>query len=109
MDRTMEFIARSRPKRRTVVFGGIAAGTLAVVDPACRQARAALAAGVASPAPRDDTAYSLHGVTIADPYRPLEDAARADVRAWIDAENGRARTLIDSLPIRNQVHDFFLA
>ena len=88
MDRTMEFIARSHPTRRTVVIGGIAAGALAVVDPVCRQAGAATAVG---PAPRDDTAYSLHGVTIADPYRPLEDASRADVKAWIDATQSRER------------------
>jgi len=105
----MELIVKSSATRRTVVIGGIAAGALAVVDPVCRQASAALAAGVANPAPRDDTAYSLHGVTIADPYRPLEDASRADVKTWIDAEDGSARGLIDSLPIRSQVHDFFIA
>ena len=105
----MELIVKSSATRRTVVIGGIAAGALAVVDPVCRQAHAALAAGVANPAPRDDTTYSLHGVTIADPYRPLEDAARADVKTWIDAEDGRARALIDSLPIRSPVHDFFMA
>jgi hypothetical protein len=60
----MEFIGKGRATRRTVVIGGIAAGALAVVDPVCRQAGAAPA--VASPAPRDDTSYSLHGVTIAD-------------------------------------------
>src|SRR5580700_957002 len=82
-DAIMELIVKSSATRRTVVIGGIAAGALAVVDPVCRQASAAPAAGVANPAPRDDTAYSLHGVTIADPYRPLEDAARADVKSWI--------------------------
>jgi prolyl oligopeptidase len=104
----MELIDKDHPTRRTIVIGGIAAGALAVVDPVGRQARAALATSVANPAPRDDTAYRLHGVTIADPYRPLEDAARADVKTWIDAEDGRARAFIDSLAVRGQVHDFFI-
>ena len=31
----------------------------------------------------DGTVEVLHGRTIADPFRPLEDSTRADVRAWV--------------------------
>jgi len=96
----MEFIGKSRATRRTVVIGGIAAGALAVVDPVCRQAGAATAVG---PAPRDDTAYSLHGVTIADPYRPLEDASRADVKAWIDAAKKRLHHNVLAIALANKL------
>jgi len=107
----MEFIARTGPTRRAVVMGGIATGALTAVGPAWGQAGAAWAAGVTDmpPAPRDDTVDILYGVTVPDPYRPLEDSTRADVKAWIEAEDQRARGLVDSLPVRKQVHDFILA
>jgi hypothetical protein len=82
----MEFIGNNNPTRRTVVIGGIAAGALAVVDPACWQARAALAAGIASPAPRDDTAYSLHGVTRLGTLYPYTSRCRSETGATSSAE-----------------------
>ena len=48
--------------------------------------------------PSDQTADILHGVRIPDPFRPLEDASRADVRAWVAFENQRARDLLEADP-----------
>jgi prolyl oligopeptidase len=54
------------------------------------------------PARRADTIDILHGTSIADPYRWLEDADSADTRAWIDAENALTRSVLDH-PLRKQL------
>jgi prolyl oligopeptidase len=41
-----------------------------------------------------------HGVTVADPYRWLEDAADPAVRDWSDAQNRRTRAYLDGLAVR---------
>lgn len=46
--------------------------------------------------PSDATVDVLHGVRIADPFRPLEDAGRADVQAWVAQEDERARALVEA-------------
>ncbi len=48
-------------------------------------------------APRVDQADDHHGVSVADPYRPLEDADAPLTRAWIDAENRLTRSLLDAV------------
>jgi prolyl oligopeptidase len=50
--------------------------------------------------PRSDLTYELHGVTVHDPYRPLEDVDSAATRDWIRAENGLTAGLLDSVPGR---------
>ena len=43
---------------------------------------------------------TVHGVTIHDPYRWLEDQQSPDTRAWIDAQNAYTRSVLDPLPGR---------
>ena len=52
------------------------------------------------PARRDDTADVVHGVTVPDPYRWLEDAADPDTAAWVQASNARTREALDDRPGR---------
>jgi prolyl oligopeptidase len=65
----------------------------------------------AAPAPsapvtrRDDVKETLHGVTIVDPYRWLEDQGAPETRAWIDAQNTYAHALLDPLPMRGAIRD----
>jgi len=40
----------------------------------------------------------LHGETIADPYRALEDGSSGATRAWSAAQNARTRAVIEALP-----------
>ena len=102
---------KSRPTRRAVLIGGLATGALLKTNWAHGQAATDPAAGNGNlpPAPSDGTADIFHGVSIPDPYRPLEDSTRADVKAWIEAQDVRTRALIDSLPIRKQLHEFVIA
>jgi prolyl oligopeptidase len=46
---------------------------------------------------------TLQGVVVSDPYRWLEDAADPAVRAWSDAQNARARSYLDGLPVRSAI------
>ena len=69
----------------------------AVVCPA-----AANAADRSAPGTRKtDTTDVLHGVTVADPYRWLEDGENPEVAAWIEAQTRRTRAYLDALPNRS--------
>ncbi|HET9409964.1 MAG TPA: prolyl oligopeptidase family serine peptidase [Candidatus Sulfotelmatobacter sp.] len=50
---------------------------------------------------RDNLQETLHGVTISDPYRWLEDQNSLDTRAWINAENAYTHAQLDSWPGRS--------
>jgi len=46
----------------------------------------------------------LHGVTVTDPYRWLEDQDSAQTRAWLEAQTEYARAYLDSIPGRERIH-----
>ena len=48
---------------------------------------------------------TLHGHTIADSYRWLEDASSADSQAFVRDEMAYTRSLLDPLPGRDRIHD----
>lgn len=48
----------------------------------------------------DNVTEVMHGVTIHDPYRWLEDQQSPETRAWIDAQNAYTRSVLDKLPDR---------
>jgi prolyl oligopeptidase len=47
---------------------------------------------------------TLHDLTVADPYRWLEDGTSAETRAWVDAQNAFTRSVLDPLPQRSAIH-----
>ena len=53
---------------------------------------------------RDDVVEVLHGVSVPDPYRWLEDGASAEVRAWTAAQNALTRRRLDAVPGRATIH-----
>lgn len=58
------------------------------------------------PAPataRSDTADSVQGTRVADPYRSLETWDDPDVQAWSDAQNARTRSYLDALAGRDAI------
>jgi prolyl oligopeptidase len=57
----------------------------------------AAAAASPPPTPRDAIATVMHGVTVRDPYRWLENAASPHVQAWIDAQNAYANAVLGGL------------
>ncbi len=48
--------------------------------------------------PRRPVRETLHGVTLEDPYRWLEDGADPEVVAWTDAQHAAATEWLDDLP-----------
>src|SRR5215470_15162539 len=54
----------------------------------------------------DNVTETIHGVRISDPYRWLEEQNSPETRAWIDAENAYTQSVVDSLPGRDQIHQW---
>ena len=52
------------------------------------------------PTPKGDVTYVMHGETIADPYRWLEDSKAPDVVAWDQAQQALLRARLDAFPGR---------
>ena len=53
------------------------------------------------PATKTDSVQEvLHGVTVTDPYRWLEDQNSPETRAWIDAQNAYTHAVLDQWPGR---------
>jgi len=56
------------------------------------------------PARVDVVEDTLHGRTIADPYRWLENRDDPDAQAWVSKELAYTRSLLDPLPGRDKIH-----
>ena len=52
-----------------------------------------------------DIVDTLHGVTVPDPYRWLEDQEAPSTRTWIDAQNAYTDTLLEALPGRERLRE----
>ncbi|WP_299427372.1 prolyl oligopeptidase family serine peptidase [uncultured Meiothermus sp.] len=52
------------------------------------------------PAPTSLTVDELHGVEVADPYRPLEDPHAPETRAWIEAQNQLTFGYLEQISLR---------
>ncbi len=56
------------------------------------------------PTPTSDTAETLHGETIPDPYRWLEDGESPATREWTAAQNALTRSYLNAVPGRADLH-----
>lgn len=59
------------------------------------------------PTKRVDVTDNLHGVSLVDPYRWLEDQKAPETRAWIDAQNAYTNTVLSRIegidPLRKRI------
>ena len=55
--------------------------------------------------PIEQVTEVLHGVSVADPYRWLEDQNSARTRTWIDQQTRYARAYFDTLPGRDRIRE----
>lgn len=60
-------------------------------------------------ADRDDTVDVLHGVTVGDPYRYLEDPDAPRTRAFVEAQNALSTPYLEALPARPPMRDLVTA
>jgi prolyl oligopeptidase len=63
------------------------------------------------PTRRLETIEKLHGVSVSDPYRWLEDGGSSEVKSWLAAQGAYARKALDALPERaalvRRFHELF--
>src|SRR4051794_31702068 len=57
------------------------------------------------PAPKSDQTDDYHGTTVADPYRPLENADSPESQQWIEAENKLTFSYLESIPERKAINE----
>jgi prolyl oligopeptidase len=55
------------------------------------------------PTRRDDTEEVLHGDTVADPYRWLEDTSSAATREWVKLQNELTESVLATIPSRERI------
>ncbi len=55
------------------------------------------------PTRREDYSETLHGVTISDPYRWLEDEHSAETEAWVGAQNEVTFAYLNAIPQREKI------
>src|SRR4051812_29474798 len=81
---------------------GGAAVVIAVLLPAVTHAE-----GPAVQARKEPIVETIHGVTVADPYRWLEDASSPEVQRWTDQQNALTRKALDAFPGRKGLTERF--
>jgi len=52
---------------------------------------------------KDDVVEQIHGVSVADPYRWLEDQQSPETRAWIEAEDKCTDAVLSAIPGRAEI------
>jgi prolyl oligopeptidase len=57
------------------------------------------------PAPTAELVEELHGVQVADRFRPLEDPNARQTRAWIEAQNQLTFGFLQQIPIRQSLRE----
>ena len=55
--------------------------------------------------PIDPVTDTLHGVTVTDPYRWLEDGNSQRTRGWLEEQTRFARAYLDSIPGRDRIRE----
>ena len=61
------------------------------------------------PTRREVVTETLHGVTISDPYRWLEDGDDPQVQQWVTDQNRYTREALDARPDRDAWHERLVA
>jgi prolyl oligopeptidase len=51
----------------------------------------------------EDLVEELHGLSIPDPYRWMEDLESDEIRAWIEAQNSLTNHVLESSPLRGKI------
>lgn len=60
------------------------------------------------PTPERPVVDVMHGVTVVDPYRWLEDGEAPETRAWLDRQNALTEHTLGALSLRSEIRDRWL-
>jgi prolyl oligopeptidase len=88
---------RKKPTRKTAAVKPAPAPT---PSPKARTSKVLMIPPATPVVPVTET---LHGVTLTDPYRWLENDDAPEVRAWVDAQNGYTQAMLNDYPGREAV------
>ncbi len=55
-------------------------------------------------APSDNTVDTIFGMTVPDPYRPLENDTAAETLRWVEAENKVTEDYLSKIPFRSKIN-----
>jgi prolyl oligopeptidase len=61
------------------------------------------------PTPKHPVTNVYHGVKVVDDYQWLENSKSPEVRAWVKAENDRARAYLDANPDHDKIYNWLKA
>jgi len=76
-----------------------------VLSPAGGQTGSAEGSSMREAIRTESVVEQIHGVSVADPYRWLEDDDSPDVRSWVAAQNGKTRAALDPIPGRAKIRE----
>src|SRR5271155_4457984 len=93
--------ARLRSKFMQITFGFLLG--LAAIPTAAFAQVSAEPPKCPPPTRKDDVVEMIHGVSVADPYRWLEDQKSPETRAWIEAEDKCTAAVLDAVPGRADI------
>ena len=89
----------------TLLAGTLLAGVL-LASAACTETHVNVTETLHYPAaPRGNVVDVLHGTSVPDPYRWLEDPDAPASRAWIDAENALTESFLAGVPARARIRE----
>ena len=86
------------------IIGLMAAISTTALFPSCGSGSGALT-GKYPVAPTSETVDTIHGLVVADPYRPLEDDTAAVTLEWVKQENALTRAYLDKIPFRGDIKE----
>jgi prolyl oligopeptidase len=82
-----------------LLIGGLGVDVRAGAD-------ASVSASLAYPQTRKmDQTDNFHGVSVADPYRWLENSDSAEAKAWIEAQNKLTFSFLNQIPARDKIKE----
>jgi prolyl oligopeptidase len=56
---------------------------------------------------KENVSNIIHGITVSDSYRWLEDTESAETQTWLDKQNEYTRSILDNLPKRKELSQEF--